>query len=875
MASGAVRVLTVEQIAHILARGDVVVHYQPCYDLRTGEMVAVEALARLRDESGELIEPAAFLDPLEESGLVVELDRIVLTEAARHVAQCRRLPAGDRLCLAVNLSPADLDDPALIGRFQEASAAADLPLEAVIVELTETVLSRTGQGHEQVLAELAAMGCNVTLDDFGTGNASFDYLRRFRVDGVKIDRSFVQFLGSGGPHERMAESLVRFCLSLGVHVVAEGIERPQHVTALRRLGCPFGQGFLMSRPLDADALVDLLRTGRAPESLAHPVDRAAVPILTSDATSPVASWRERYAPAVLATLVALVLVSIAVLATLSHADTHASLNAAAQERLTTIDSVAARDVDARLGGLRDVVTAFSRSTSVRDAVVTRDQQGMDLALEALGTTTSATFNTSLYDAEGVMIDVLPAQRRPDVIGKSFAHREWYAPATASNAAHISPAYQLMTAERTWAVAVVAAVRELDGTIRGYIGATMALSELQDEMLALFREHDVSVTVVDRHGTKMAASAGDVGSRSRDPRLRGADGASDGDADTGPLWAVSAIPSVGGWLLVEQDRDTAVGHVDGVDPILIGLAIGAGFVLVVVWLVNDARRRRLKTDLRRANVWLTSVLEAIPTPVLVSDTDDCVHQANAAAAALLGVPVESLKDQTVGSWLTTRDQPASDGGAFTATLVTRSGAVRLVEVQVRELAGPDGQPMRMHALLDVTPHREEQARLRAQARLDPLTGVAIRIALHEALAAASAPGRSPHALVMLDLDGFKKVNDELGHAAGDSVLCAVADALTTAVRSEDTVARVGGDEFVLVVRVAEHAEHAAIAERLRARVQDVLDAHPFALHAPVGVSVGSAAIGVEGRSADELLRLADARMYEAKRGPHRDDIDPSP
>jgi diguanylate cyclase (GGDEF)-like protein len=868
MASGAAQTLTAERIARALEQGDVVVHYQPCYDLRTGEMVAVEALARLFDrDSGELVEPAGFLEPLEESGLVVHLDEMVLAAAATQVAQWRRLPAGDRLCLAVNLSPADLDDPMLPRRFREMTEAAGLPLDAVIVELTETLLSRTGQGHEQVLAELAALGCNITLDDFGTGNASFDYLRRFRVDGVKIDRSFVQFLGSGGPHERMAESLVRFCLSLGVHVVAEGIERPQHVTALRRLGCPFGQGFLMSRPLDADALGSLLREDRVPPGLAHPVDRADLPALTSvpEATEP--SVLERLVPRVLAGLVSLVLVLVAAIVVTGRADTDASLTSAAENRLEAIDSLAARGVDLRLGGLADAVTTFSRSDAVRRAVVSGDPDQMDLALDALGSATTNAYNTSLYDASGTMLDLSPPQLDPPVIGRNFSFREWYRPASRRDTAYVSQAYQLMTPDHTWALAVAAAVRDRQGRIRGYVVATLALSGIQAEMEAIFRQYGVAVTVVDRHGTTLADSGGQVGVMTTDPRLlhgraAGSTGAT-GEGDR--LWAVSEVSAIGGWLLVEQGRDAAVGTVDGgTDPLLAGLVVGIGFVLVLLWLATDARRRRLKADLRRSNAWLASILGATPTPVLVSDTEGRVHQANVAAAELLGVPVHTLRGQTVGSWLTTRDQPATDGGAFSATVVTRSGDVRLVEVQVRDLTGPSGEPMRLHALVDVTPHREEQDRLRAQSRVDPLTGVANRIALQEALAAASAPGRSPHALVMLDLDRFKAVNDDLGHAAGDSVLCAVADVLSDAVQADDTVARVGGDEFVLVVRLDDRTSHTVLAERLRSRVQEVLDAHPFALHVPVGVSVGSAAVGPDGRDADELLRLADVRMYDAKR-----------
>lgn len=873
MGATAAREMTAERLAHALEQGDVVVHYQPCYDLRTGEMVAVEALARVYDaESDQLLQPAAFLEVLEQSGLVVHLDEMVLAVAARQVAAWRRLPAGHRLCLAVNLSPADLDDPMLPTRFREATEAAGLPMDAVVVELTETLLSETGRGHEQVLAELSAMGCNITLDDFGTGNASFDYLRRFHVDGVKIDRSFVQYLGTGGRRDRMSESLVRFCLSLGVHVVAEGIERPQHVATLRRLGCPFGQGFLMSRPLPADELEELLASGVVPAALRHDDDAVVLPVLAADTDAHRLSLFERFVPRVLGGLVALVLALVAVLAAVGHEDSHKTLTAAAGTRLAAIDSLAARGVDMRLGGVRDVVTAFSRSAAVRTALATREPERMDLALEALASSTTGIFNTSLYDADGTMLDLSPAQPEPVVVGRNFAHREWYLPASRTATAFVTQAYQLMTPQRTWAIAIAAAVRDDRGRVQGFVVATLALSGLQAEISSVFAQYGVEVTVVDRHDTTLAASSGQVGELTADPRLLAAREAT-GHTD-GVLWAVSAVPAVGGWLLVEQDRDDAVGTVVGhVEPLVIGLLLGIAFVLVMLWMLNDRRRRQLKAELRRSNAWLTSVLDATPTPVLVSDVDDHVQHANAEAAALLGVPAESLRGQNVRSWLTTRDQPSTGRDAFPATVVTREGEVRLVEVRVRELAGPAGEPMRLHALVDVTPHHEEHDRLRAQGRVDPLTGVANRVALHEALSAASAPGRPSHALVMLDLDGFKAVNDELGHAAGDSVLCAVADALTGSVGPDDTVSRMGGDEFVLVVRLESGTAHEEAAARLRERVQAALDAHPFALHVGVGVSIGSALVGADGHDADELLRVADVRMYDAKRrharhGPRR-------
>lgn len=858
--------MTADALERALEGGDVVVHYQPCYDLRTGAMVAVEALARLRDpDSDELVQPDAFLDVLESTGLVVHLDEMVLGAAAEQVARWRELPGGEGLCLAVNLSTADLDDPYLPQRFREATSAAGLPLDAVIVELTETLLSRGGQGHEQVLAALADLGCNITLDDFGTGNASFDYLRRFEVNGVKIDRSFVQYLGAGGQGERMAESLVRFCLSLGVHVVAEGIERPRHVAALRRLGCPFGQGFLMSRPVDAATLESLLRASVVPPSLAPAADVSVLSVLpiVDPGAKPVAGATERRTTRGLAVLLIGVLALIAALATSGRADSQDTLVAAAQARLEAIDSLAAHAVDVRLGGLRDAVTAYSHGTIAREALASPTAPALDAALDVFDASASGIHNTSLYDVRGTMLAVSPAQTEPAVVGRNFAFRDWFGPARSAVGAVVTQAYRLMTADHMWAIAFVAPVRSDEGRLLGFAMATLSVADLQAEMGAVLDEHAVDVIVVDDDGTVLADTDGEIGRSVDDPRLL--DGVGEQGAEQqDDLWAVGPVDAVGGWLLVEQDRHAAIGHSHGIADDLLWLVVFVAVVLVLIGLASDARRRRLKSDLSRSNAWLVSILDATPAAILISDGEDRIHDANAAAADLLGVPSASLRGQTLTSWLSIRDRPIAGCDAVPATVVTASGDVRRVEVRVRDAAGPAGETLRLHSLVDVTPHREEQERLHVLGRTDPLTGAANRVAVDEAVRAAAAPASPPHALLMLDLDGFKAVNDEYGHAAGDSVLRSVADVLVAAVSPADTVARVGGDEFIVVVRLDDAATHDGMAAALELRVQEALDAHPFTVDVPVGVSIGSLLVNVRGGDVEALLRDVDQRMYASKR-----------
>ena len=246
-----------------------VVH-QPVVDLRSGRVVATEALARIRLADGSLAAPASFLPALEADGRISELDSLVAGVALAQLSAWRARWPGRPLSVALNISPCDLDDPSLPDRLQAAFDRHGVPADAVVIEVTETMPSLPGRGHEQVLERLARLGCNVTLDDFGTGFSSFTHLQRFPVAGVKIDRSFTCRLGEDPRSDTVVAGLVGLGTSMGLHVVAEGIETLDQLRALQRLGCPFGQGYLFSRPVPAEEIGDLLEHGWAATALSAP-----------------------------------------------------------------------------------------------------------------------------------------------------------------------------------------------------------------------------------------------------------------------------------------------------------------------------------------------------------------------------------------------------------------------------------------------------------------------------------------------------------------------------------------------------------------------------------------------------------------------------
>ena len=253
---------TAYELDALLDAGLLTVAYQPVVSVTTGEVVAAEALARMRDpETGLLIAPDEFIPLAERTGRVARIDRMVLQQSAPHAARWRVLLGSRPFSIGVNFSVAGLSDDGLVDTIAATCDAAGLPYDALVVEVTETVLSATGQ-HEEVLRAIDALGCNVTMDDFGTGYSSLSHLTRFPISGIKIDRRFVADLGTGGVGGLVALALVRLGKDLGLHVVAEGVETAEQLSSLEITGCPFAQGYLISRPVPADDLTAFLVASR-------------------------------------------------------------------------------------------------------------------------------------------------------------------------------------------------------------------------------------------------------------------------------------------------------------------------------------------------------------------------------------------------------------------------------------------------------------------------------------------------------------------------------------------------------------------------------------------------------------------------------------
>ncbi|MEO6715102.1 MAG: EAL domain-containing protein [Mycobacteriales bacterium] len=226
-----------------------VLHYQPIYDLATGELVAVESLLRLQDPHGDLLPPASFIGVAEHSGLIVPIGAWVLEESCRQLAQWRRdCVVSESVRVAVNLSVRQVARSDLVKTVRRAIAESGLGPSSLSLELTESILMEADSAHVRQLEELRAMGVVLEIDDFGTGYSSLTYLKRLPVSVIKIDRSFVAGLLTNAADRGIVLSVIGLGQALGLTTIAEGVENAEQLDALWVLGCDQAQGFYLGRP---------------------------------------------------------------------------------------------------------------------------------------------------------------------------------------------------------------------------------------------------------------------------------------------------------------------------------------------------------------------------------------------------------------------------------------------------------------------------------------------------------------------------------------------------------------------------------------------------------------------------------------------------
>nr|MDP9478110.1 EAL domain-containing protein [Actinomycetota bacterium] len=236
-----------------IGRGEIVPFFQPKVSLASGEVVGMEALARWEDPERGLVLPAEFIGLAEETGLIVPMGEAVLREACRRAAAWRdERPSAEPVAVWVNLSPRQFHGADVVGRVSSVLEETGLEARCLGLEITEGVAMDDAESTIETLGRLKGLGVRLAIDDFGKGFSSLNYVKRFPVDCLKIDRSFVSGICERPEDLAIAQAVITLGHSLGMEVVAEGVETAEQLDLLRGLGCDHAQGYHLARPMSAE-----------------------------------------------------------------------------------------------------------------------------------------------------------------------------------------------------------------------------------------------------------------------------------------------------------------------------------------------------------------------------------------------------------------------------------------------------------------------------------------------------------------------------------------------------------------------------------------------------------------------------------------------
>jgi len=253
------RLRTSNELHRAIERDELELHYQPFVDLKTETLVGMEALVRWQHPTRGLLLPQEFIPLAEDSGMIVALGEWIVNEACRQTVEWFELRRGsgldnNRLNMSVNVSAVQLADTRFPTQVAEAIASSGIDPDRLWLEITESALMTDADEAVLVLQEFRKLGIHVEIDDFGTGYSSLSYLQRFPVECLKIDRSFVNDLDKRSDNAAIVRAIIGLGESLGLSIIAEGVERQAQAERLKVLGCTLAQGYLYSRPLPARLL---------------------------------------------------------------------------------------------------------------------------------------------------------------------------------------------------------------------------------------------------------------------------------------------------------------------------------------------------------------------------------------------------------------------------------------------------------------------------------------------------------------------------------------------------------------------------------------------------------------------------------------------
>jgi EAL domain-containing protein (putative c-di-GMP-specific phosphodiesterase class I) len=234
------------------------VHYQPLVSLETDRVVGFEALSRWQRPQG-IVMPGEFIKIADETGIILPLNRKLLREACNRLRSWQaQFPSAQPLMISANITAKQFVQPDLAAQIGEILDSTRTDPRCIDLEITENIAMADPERSAVVLSELKALGVRLSIDDFGTGYSSLHRLQSFPVDVMKIDRAFISGMDRDLETHEIVRIIVMLAKNLGMKVVAEGIERPEQIAMLKHMGCELGQGYLFSKPVDAESAERLI-----------------------------------------------------------------------------------------------------------------------------------------------------------------------------------------------------------------------------------------------------------------------------------------------------------------------------------------------------------------------------------------------------------------------------------------------------------------------------------------------------------------------------------------------------------------------------------------------------------------------------------------
>lgn len=824
--------------------------FQPLVDMHTGAIVGFEVLARWTDRAGLPISPSEFIPIAEDYSLI---DALTLKIVSKACIQAVAWPGA--FVLAVNVSPKQFRDPNLFCFLTDAIEATGFPLDRIHVEITESALLEDDDTVRSTIAAFKSVGIGLALDDFGTGFASLNRLHRFPFDKLKIDMSFVRSMEHDSGSRKIVTSVVGLGQSLGMTVVAEGVETEEQAAILRRLGCDVGQGWLFGRPLDGGQTAQLLQI-------------SAQQALPSRGTTVSLFQRVHHLDALYkAAPIGLCFLDVNL--------RHVSVNNRFADMLglKPDDMVGkivhdfmpprearhvTRDLNSVLAGEVVVVEDYKPVGSERSFVVI-NQRVDDDAGEAIGISVTA-------------IDVTDRKLVESVLSEAEDHARW--------SIELSP-------NIPWS-------SDANGIVN-FMGPTPDRSKRTTaERIADWHErmHPDDRARVRQEWLQSLPSRGPFETMFR-MRLKNDDWhwmLSRAKPHFDPLGSLVKWFGIITEISVQDGLNDRIACYQTNASLVISAsdedenspAHSSAATLDIELPVSRIERDEYILPPEHLVSMLVRMFEFAPIAMAITTSDartSSYAKVNDAYLRLTGLKWDNIKGRRLTDDGAAIDNPARDRRH---RLLAEVGSYELEEVDIAHVDGTiiptlisaqrtliDGISFDVEVIMDVSARvrqqREIESALKTSARIDALSGLPNRAAFDEFLADAVAlnfHNDRKLALAFIDLNKFKAVNDTLGHSAGDEVLRTIASRLRENFRADDFIARIGGDEFVVVLDIDRNLA-GDLQSQLIKMMERVFKPVPIA----GTVTFTGAAVGVTFLTANDTaqsyVESADEYMYLAK------------